>query len=649
MRKWIAIVTSRLDLWLVAAVALGAWLRFSRLGDFDNQYYTATVVSMLQSPANFLFGSFDPGGVVMVDKPPFSFWVQSIPVAVFGPSRWAVVLPQAVVGTLAILILYLAVRPAFGRVAAAASALALAVVPTSVVIDSRNEPDSLLSFVLLLAAVSVMLAAKTGKRRWLITFALLMGVAFNIKMLVAFVPLPAFLLYYLLASKQPFRRVAIRTACAVGLLLVVAFSWATVVALTPADHRPYVGSTRDNSIWTLVFKYNGLNRFTSFIGPRPGPTGGQLPQGVQPGVVPGQGQGYPSQPGGAQPQQPSTTAPARDLGLLSLFTARLASQTGWLLPVGLFMLLVNVVPLLGEKVYKRSAALLELLRESPTASQTVLWAGWFATAVVVFGLADSTTTHPYYLVGLAVPLASVCGVGLHNLWRAYRETRALAWLLPLALVGVVLYQVLSARGVVADWAAALVLVLMPIAVLGLAVGAWRGVAVSPLANAFVVLGAIAVLVVPAASAINFGGPIAGPAAGQARPPGPAGPAGASPEGERVGLVSSFLRQQGDAGSVFAVGAVSAREAAPFIIAGVPALAIGGFSGNDPIFTRTSFQRMVERGELRYFLMPTQRLTGGAGPGGIQPQDAILGEIRRTWEDVSAGARMMPGTLYRFRG
>ncbi|MDO8750697.1 MAG: glycosyltransferase family 39 protein [Dehalococcoidia bacterium] len=644
MTTRIAFVTSRLDVWLVAAVALGAWLRFSRLGDFDNQYYTATVVSMLQSPANFLFGSFDPGGVVMVDKPPLSFWVQAIPVALFGPSRWAVVLPQAVAGTLAILILYLAVRPAFGRVAAAASALVLAVVPASVVIDSRNEPDSLLSFALLLAAVSVMQAAKTGKWRWLITFAMLMGVAFNIKMLVAFVPLPAFLLYYVLASKQPVRRVAIRTAASVGLLLVVAFSWATVVAITPAEQRPYVGSTRDNSIWTLVFKYNGLNRFTSFIGPRPGPAGAQPPQGVQQGVVPGQGPGYSPPPGGAQPQQPPPAPAARGLGLLSLFTERLAGQTGWLLPLGLFMLLVAVVPLLAEKVYQRPAALLDLLRESPAASQTVLWAGWFATAVLVFGLASSTTTHPYYLVGLAVPLATVIGVGFHLLWRTYRETRALAWLLPVAVVGAALYQVLSARGVVADWAAALVLVLMPVAALGLAVGAWKRVVASPLAGAFVVLGAIAVLVVPAASAINTGGPIAGPAARQAMPP---GPAGASPEGERVGQVSSFLRQQGDAGSVFVVGTVSAREAAPFIIAGVPAVAIGGFSGNDPIFNIRSFRAMVERGELRYFLMPGS--TPPAGPGGGQPQEAILREIRQTWEDVSAAARMLPGTLYRFRG
>ena len=641
--RWLVAVPL-LDAWL--AVALGAWLRFSRLGDFDNQYYTATVVSMLQSPANFLFGSFDPGGVVMVDKPPLSFWVQAIPVALFGPSRWAVVLPQAVAGTLAIVILYWAVKATFGRVAAAASALVLAIVPASVVIDSRNEPDSLLSFTLLLAAVSVMQAAKTGRWRWLMAFAILMGVAFNIKMLVAFVPLPAFLLYYMLANKQPFRRVAIRTASALGLLLVVAFSWATVVALTPAGQRPYVGSTRDNSIWTLIFQYNGLSRFNSFIGPRPGPTGGQPLQGNQPGVVPGQGTGYSPLPGGSQPQQLPVTPAERDLGLLSLFSERMAAQTGWLVPLGLFMLLVCVVPLLPEKVYQRPVALFEQLRESLAASQTVLWAGWFATAVLVFGLADATTTHPYYLVGLAVPLAAVSGVGFHLLWRTYRETTALAWLLPAAVVGAVVYQVLSARGVAADWAAALALVLMPIAVLGMAVGAWRRNADSPLAGIFVVLGAMAVLVVPTASATNAGGPIAVPAAGQARTP---GPAGAAPEGGRVGLVSSFLRQQSDAGSLFAVGALSAREAAPFIISGVPAVAIGGFSGNDPIFNLRSFRDMVERGELRYFLMPTQQSPGGQGPGGLRPQEAILSEIRQTWEDVSAAARMPPGTLFRFRG
>ncbi|MBI2165097.1 MAG: glycosyltransferase family 39 protein [Chloroflexi bacterium] len=274
---------SRVDIGLLAAVALGAWLRFSRLGDFDNQYYTATVVSMLKSPANFLFASFDPGGAVMVDKPPVSFWVQAIPVSIFGPSRWAVSLPQAVAGTLAVPILYLAMKPAFGRVAALVAAIALAAIPASVVIDSRNEPDSLLSFTLLLSGFCVILSARTRKWLWLALFAVLMGAAFNIKMLVAFVPLPAFLLYYALANKEALRRTVTRLAAAVAILLAVSFSWTVLVALTPEGERPYVGSTRDNSIWTLVFKYNGLDRFTSFIGPRPGPGGAAGPLGAQPG------------------------------------------------------------------------------------------------------------------------------------------------------------------------------------------------------------------------------------------------------------------------------------------------------------------------------------------------------------------------------
>ena len=91
-----------LDLWLVAVVVIGGWLRFSRLGDFDNQYYTATVASMIQSSSNFFFASFDPGGTVMVDKPPLSFWVQAPFAYMWGSSSWSVTLPQVILGALAI-------------------------------------------------------------------------------------------------------------------------------------------------------------------------------------------------------------------------------------------------------------------------------------------------------------------------------------------------------------------------------------------------------------------------------------------------------------------------------------------------------------------------------------------------------------------
>ena len=74
----------QIDPGLIVALGVGGVLRLSRLGDFDNDYYTATVASMLQSVHNFAFGSFDPAGVVMVDKPPASFWLQAVPASIFG-------------------------------------------------------------------------------------------------------------------------------------------------------------------------------------------------------------------------------------------------------------------------------------------------------------------------------------------------------------------------------------------------------------------------------------------------------------------------------------------------------------------------------------------------------------------------------------
>ena len=665
------------DPWLLAAVIVAAWLRFGRLGDFDNSYYTATAVSMLKSWHNFLFASFDPGGVVTVDKPPVAFWVQALSVALFGPSRWAVTLPQAILGVLAVVVLYLVVRSAFGRVAAVAAAFVMAVVPASVIIDSRNEPDALLSFVLLLAAVCVVKATRSGGWKWLMAFAVLMGVAFNIKMLVAFVPLPAFLAYYVLASRQSVRTVAVKAASVTVVLLAVAFSWSAFVALTPAGERPYVGSTRDNSIWTLVFEYNGLQRFG--WGKPPVGQPNQLPPKVpapqvpnqqplnppaagnpqqplnpplqggqqQQQVVPQQG-GVPQQPlqqgqvgGGQQAQQPPN-AGAQENGLLGLFTQRLASQVGWLLPLGFLMLFVAVVPWLTEEVYRRPWNVFALLREQPGASQTLLWGGWLTTAVVVFGLARSTTTHPYYLVGLAVPMAAVAGIGFAILWRVFRDGSLLAWLAPVSIAGFVIYEAVGAGRAASDWWVAAALGVGAFAALGTAVAVWRKVTTAVLASVFMIAGALAVLLIPTAVARSAGGVVVGPVAG----PQPQAPQPANPEQDRVGRVTAYIQQRDDAGTRFVVGAMSAREAAPFIISGTSAVAIGGFSGNDPIFTRDSFLAMASKGELRYFLMPSANNPPGAGVQG--QQQPILNEIRTSWEDVSIDARLPGGTLYRYR-
>ena len=160
----------------------------------------------------------------------------------------------------------------------------------------------------------------------------------------------------------------------------------------------------------------------------------------------------------------------------------------------------------------------------------------------------------------------------------------------------------------------------------------------------VALGALSVLSIPLVLAVTAGGRIAGLGVG---PPRPASASPIDSEQDPVNTISSFIREQGDSGSVFTIGTVNAREAAPFIIAGVPAIAIGGFSGSDPVFSTNSFRAMVERGELRDFLMPRPGAPGG--PGGRSPQEHILHFVRRTWENVSLAANLPPGTLYRYPG
>lgn len=64
---------------------------------------------------NFLFGSFDPAGVITVDKPPAALWPQVISSKIFGLHGWALILPQLLEGVAGVLVLHRTVRRWAGR------------------------------------------------------------------------------------------------------------------------------------------------------------------------------------------------------------------------------------------------------------------------------------------------------------------------------------------------------------------------------------------------------------------------------------------------------------------------------------------------------------------------------------------------------
>ncbi|MFD1910015.1 glycosyltransferase family 39 protein [Paenibacillus rhizoplanae] len=180
---------------------------------YANTYYTTAVGSMLQSFHNFFFASLDSAGSVTVDKPPVTFWLQTLSALVFGLHGWSVILPQVLSGVGSVLLVYLLVKPTFGRAAARLAALVMAATPVAAAVSRTNNIDTLLVFTLLLAAWFLFRGTQTHRLGSLLAAFGLIGVAFNEKMLQAYMVLPAFLSILSPGSKDELEKKKNRHPC----------------------------------------------------------------------------------------------------------------------------------------------------------------------------------------------------------------------------------------------------------------------------------------------------------------------------------------------------------------------------------------------------------------------------------------------------
>jgi 4-amino-4-deoxy-L-arabinose transferase-like glycosyltransferase len=180
-----ALVRPRHRLLVGLILLLAAFFDFYELQreGFANLYYAAAIRSMLESWHNFFFVSFDPGGFVTLDRPPLGFWIQAASAKLLGYSGFSILLPEALAGIASVGMLYLLVKRPFGTGAGLLAALFLAITPVSVVTNRNNTIDSLLVLTVLLAAYTVSWAVESGRLRWLLLSALLVGLGFTIKML----------------------------------------------------------------------------------------------------------------------------------------------------------------------------------------------------------------------------------------------------------------------------------------------------------------------------------------------------------------------------------------------------------------------------------------------------------------------------------
>jgi 4-amino-4-deoxy-L-arabinose transferase-like glycosyltransferase len=663
---------------LLALLALTAVLYLWDLGasGWANSFYSAAVQAGSKSWKAFFFGSSDSSNFITVDKPPASLWVMEISARIFGLNFWSVLVPQALEGVATVGLVYLTVRRWFTAQAALLAGVVLALTPVAAMMFRFNNPDALLALLLTGSMYALVRGLEKAQTKWLVLAGTLLGFGFLTKMLQAFLIIPALVIVYLLAAPTGWWRRVWQVAVMGVATLVAAGWWVAAVALTPAADRPYVGGSQNNSIFNLIFGYNGFGRLT----------------GNETGSIVG---------GGGAGTTGGLWGPT---GLTRLFNTDFGNMMSWLLPGALLMgAALLVFTIRARRTDRERAALL-------------LWGG----ALVGIGLVISLSKgiiHPYYTVALGPPLAGLVGIGTMALWQrrsrwAARSCLAAA-LLATAVWGFVLLDrtptwfpflrfvviVLGGLGAVAilvhPW-----LRTTPKLAVSLVAGLGLGAAlVTPLFSTVATAatphaGAIpSVTPTPTGGAAGPGGggfpggafagaphrfvgggspgfaaPGGGPPAGRGFPGGfprggftgggfpggglPGGGfgggaarfgAGGGPGGGFLGSSSSSpaltkLLQAGAGHYTWVAATVNSNSAAGYQLAsGDPVMAIGGFNGTDPAPTLAQFEKFVAQGKIHYFIAG-----GGAGGFGSGVRGDDASQIT-TWVEGHFSAKSVGGT------
>src|SRR5438874_2252155 len=131
-----------------------------------NDFYAAAVQAGTRSWKAFLFGSFDSSNFITVDKPPASLWIMELSGRVFGFGTWSMLVPQALEGVAAVGLLYAAVRRWYGSAAGLLAGAALALSPVAALMFRYNNPDALLTLLLVAAAYATCRAIEAGRVGW---------------------------------------------------------------------------------------------------------------------------------------------------------------------------------------------------------------------------------------------------------------------------------------------------------------------------------------------------------------------------------------------------------------------------------------------------------------------------------------------------
>lgn len=603
------------DYWLIAILILAAFLYAWNIWEAGeaNNFYTAAIVSMTKSFKNFWYASFDPAGFITVDKPPVALWFMTISAKIFGVHGWSVVLPSILFGIGSVYLIYSLVSKRFGKIPARLASLIMTLTPI-VVADSRtNNMDATLVFFLLLSVWFVQKAVLNGQQRYLwIGFALI-GFSFNIKMLQAFMVLPALYLYYWLAAKVNWKKKLVHLSIATAFLVVFTIFWPLSVDMTNSNSRPYEGGSETNSALELAFGYNGTQRLlgqtTGTGGAFPGigssskknsksmtpPTGSKSKNSTPPT---GTKKAPTGAPGGNKANGGGNGTGGAGGGAFSIGTAgpfrllqkELGPQISWLMLIAVFGVISSYIYYQDPK--KKWYSLNNQRKD------LWLWLGWMIPVAGFFSVASFF--HPYYTIMLAPALAALAGIGIYTMVKQWREKSIWSMFLPVSILSTSVLQAwyLTDYYPILAWVLLLAGIIISIPLFALP---WIGIHLKnkriwPIAALIIVmLTPTWWSLTPTLAGSSDGIPTAGPSLLSA-----GGASGGMGDSQvNTTLLKYLEKHQGNAEYLFATD--DSSTAAPYIISsGKAVMAMGGFNGTDKAITLKQFKKLVKEGKIKYY-------------------------------------------------
>ncbi|MGK2869286.1 MAG: glycosyl transferase, partial [Mycobacterium sp.] len=408
--------------------------------------------------------------------------------------------------------------------------------------------------------------------------------------------MPGLALTYLIAGPP---RLLVRFGqllAGLGAMIVAAGWWVLLAEFWPADSRPYIGGSENNSFLDLTLGYNGLGRLmggdsnTPGVGSRPDMAGG-----------------------GA--------SPFGEPGFARLFSGESGGQISWLLPAALIVLTVGLIAL-----WRRA-------RTDPHRAQYLAWGGWLIGTAGVFSFM-SGLYHDYYTVALAPAIAALVGIGAVDLWQRRETTWAVIILAATTVMtGAWAWVLLGRTPDFVGWLRWAILAAAMLAATALVIAALPTVGrpqIRSVAAAAAIIMALAgplsysiqTLTVPHTGGVVTAGPqIPGKgipgmsSAGSADSGRTAGPPGET-DNEVSADVITTLSANSDS-FTWAAAAPGSTEAGYYQLAtGLPVMALGGFASSDPAPTLEQFQDYVADGRVHYYVESTGLgLPKGAGDSG----------------------------------